>query len=291
MNNINIYCVVTFFVIFLIYFFVLPYAAKKLLFRPTIVSDSEFEKFCEKYKTNVKSVSFIPNGGTKISAILVNRINEPNVNDNLIFYCHGNSLCIGELYCSNAVKTLSNLKNATTFMFDYRGYGNSEGEISEDGLYIDTLHAWDYVTKTLGVPENKIILYGRSLGGSIASNLLLHLLKNNRKLPKVMFLDSTFKTLPSAVDKLTFMLGHLITHTFNNIHNLKKIKKLLKTKNNNVPIYLLHSKDDEIIKYIEAVELSNETGYKLIDIFGLHGHPIYPKNVIKLFKSSIQNNQ
>ncbi|MDX1383069.1 MAG: alpha/beta hydrolase, partial [Thermoanaerobaculia bacterium] len=52
--------------------------------------------------------------------------------------------------------------------FDYRGYGRSEGEPTEDGVYRDVRAALDFLVDTLEVEPSRIILFGHSLGGAIA---------------------------------------------------------------------------------------------------------------------------
>lgn len=64
--------------------------------------------------------------------------------------------------------------NINIVLFDYRGYGKSTGSPSENGLYTDALAVYDYVRKRQDINQEKIFLFGRSLGGAVA----LHLGKN-----------------------------------------------------------------------------------------------------------------
>ena len=57
------------------------------------------------------------------------------------------------------------------FAFDYRGFGDSAGEPSEQGLYADALTGYRYLNDTMQVPASRIILAGRSLGTTIAVDL------------------------------------------------------------------------------------------------------------------------
>ncbi len=54
------------------------------------------------------------------------------------------------------------------FIIDYRGYGLSTGNPSEQGTYLDAEAAWNYLVKDKTIPENNIIIYGESLGGAVA---------------------------------------------------------------------------------------------------------------------------
>jgi uncharacterized protein len=60
----------------------------------------------------------------------------------------------------------------SVFLFDYRGYGKSEGDFpSEAAVYADAQRAWDYLTQERKISPTNIVLYGHSLGGAIAINL------------------------------------------------------------------------------------------------------------------------
>ncbi len=56
-------------------------------------------------------------------------------------------------------------------MFDYRGTGDSRGDVTHDGLIIDGETVYNYVQDQLGVPENNIGFYGWSLGGAISAQV------------------------------------------------------------------------------------------------------------------------
>jgi len=60
-------------------------------------------------------------------------------------------------------------KGVHVFLFDYRGYGRSEGVPTEAALYLDSLAAYDFVAKDLGRAASSIALYGESLGGAYAA--------------------------------------------------------------------------------------------------------------------------
>jgi len=58
--------------------------------------------------------------------------------------------------------------------FDYRGYGDNPGVPAEPHLHQDALCIWNYATRQLGVPPERIILFGQSLGGAVATRLAAH---------------------------------------------------------------------------------------------------------------------
>jgi fermentation-respiration switch protein FrsA (DUF1100 family) len=87
-----------------------------------------------------------------------------------LVYCHGNRGNIADR--SDIYRQLGRLK-ANIFAFDYRGYGRSEGEPSERGLFADVRSALDQMA-TRGIPYHRILLFGHSLGGAVAIDGALH---------------------------------------------------------------------------------------------------------------------
>jgi fermentation-respiration switch protein FrsA (DUF1100 family) len=60
---------------------------------------------------------------------------------------------------------------AGVLAFDYRGYGENEGEVSEAGLYRDAHAAYAFLRDSLGIPPERIVIYGHSLGSAVAVEL------------------------------------------------------------------------------------------------------------------------
>ena len=89
-----------------------------------------------------------------------------------VVYCHGNA----ETMATRAwiADRLSRL-GYHTLLFDYRGYGLSEGRASEEGIARDARAAWRHVVEARGVTPNRVILMGHSLGSSVATRLALEL--------------------------------------------------------------------------------------------------------------------
>jgi fermentation-respiration switch protein FrsA (DUF1100 family) len=60
------------------------------------------------------------------------------------------------------------------FLFDYRGYGRSEGRPSEEGFYQDAMAAYDYLTSRRRITPDRLVIFGRSLGAAVAGELAAH---------------------------------------------------------------------------------------------------------------------
>jgi len=76
-------------------------------------------------------------------------------------------------------------------MIDYRGYGKSTGTPSEEELYADALTVWNW--SKAKISSTKIIIYGRSLGAAVASNLA------SKVNPDLLILETPFDELKNAV--------------------------------------------------------------------------------------------
>jgi uncharacterized protein len=88
-----------------------------------------------------------------------------------LLICHGNAGNISEVgrpYHYAGLRTLG----LSLFAFDYRGYGESEGRPTEQGLYRDAAAAYSYLRDTLHVPAERIVVFGHSLGSAVAIELV-----------------------------------------------------------------------------------------------------------------------
>lgn len=83
-----------------------------------------------------------------------------------VLYCHGNG---GNLSNVAWVAEILSKRGFDTLVFDYRGYGRSEGKLTgEWGLYADTDAVYDHLVRERGVKAEKLVLYGQSLGTTVA---------------------------------------------------------------------------------------------------------------------------
>ncbi|OGV41881.1 MAG: hypothetical protein A2X48_07650 [Lentisphaerae bacterium GWF2_49_21] len=156
-----------------------------------------------------------------------------------VIFCHGNggNMC----YSLDVAENFSKM-NYNVLLFDYRGYGKSEGSPSEKGTYYDAQTAYDWLMKEKKIPEREIVVMGRSLGGSIAANLA----KDNS--PRLLILESSFTSTPDvAADAYRiFPVRLLCRYKYNTLDYIGKIK---------CPVLVIHSPDDEIIPYSHGKKL------------------------------------
>lgn len=150
----------------------------------------------------------------------------------LLFF-HGNAGNISHRMESLA---LFNALGLAILIIDYRGYGNSEGKPSEKGLYRDAEAAWRYLTEIRALPEKKILLFGRSLGGAVAAYLATH------NEPMGVVLESTFTSVPDMAAELYPWLPArwLARYHYNTLERMAAIDS---------PVMIIHSRHDEIIPF------------------------------------------
>lgn len=106
-----------------------------------------------------------------------------------LLYCHGNSGSIAHQI--GALRFLRRLR-ANLFVFDYRGYGRSDGRPSEGGLYRDVRAAWRQVVDGLGQDPASVLLFGHSLGGAVAIDCALE------HAPAGLVVQSSFTDMKAA---------------------------------------------------------------------------------------------
>ena len=150
-----------------------------------------------------------------------------------VLYCHGNAGNISHRL--HRVKFFHDM-GINVLIFDYRGYGKSSGRPGEKGLYQDAQAAYDYLIAKKNIQSQDLVVYGKSLGGSVAVDLC-----QKREVGKLI-LESTFSSVGEVAKEIyTFLQVKLfITQKYN---SLKKIDKI------SIPKLIVHGRDDEIIKF------------------------------------------
>jgi fermentation-respiration switch protein FrsA (DUF1100 family) len=158
-----------------------------------------------------------------------------NARGTLLFF-HGNAGNISHRLDSIAI---FNRMNLNVFIIDYRGYGLSEGQPSETGTYLDAEAAWTYLRDGRGIAANEIIVFGRSLGASIAAWLA------SRHRPAGLIVESGFSSVPSMAQRLYPFLPvkWLAKFSYDTRRYVGRIE---------CPLLVAHSRDDEIIPWAEG---------------------------------------
>jgi hypothetical protein len=278
--KILIFCVIL--IIFFIFYFAIKKINEMIIFQPTITEHNDLDILIGNKKNIIKE-TIKTSDNIDLWGVLYNKNKIPSWEDNIIIYSHGNAGWIGYLLDSTSINALS--KYGSVFMYDYRGYGISSGKPSEEGVYNDIMSVWNYLVNDKKISPRKIIIYGHSLGSAISTKLVKKLCMSKKLskdlLPKALILEAPFVNIKKIAKK--FVPSFVTNFVVCNFDNEKCIKNI----NNKVPIYILHSKNDEIIPYEHGCHLSEISGCKLIEINGTHNYPLYTKEVEELFEHLI----
>ncbi|MFQ5443235.1 MAG: alpha/beta hydrolase [Nitrospinales bacterium] len=126
--------------------------------------------------------------------------------------------------------------NLNVFIFDYRGYGKSEGKPEEKGIYLDSQAAYDTLIRKKNIAPDKLFLFGRSLGGVCA----IRVAANNPSAG--LILESNFTSARDMAKKVFPILpiGYFIKSRFDGVEEIKTVK---------IPKLFLHGTEDNIVPY------------------------------------------
>lgn len=173
-----------------------------------------------------------------------------------VLFFHGNAGNISHRLDSIAI---FNRMNLNVFIFDYRGYGQSQGRATEEGSYRDAEAAWSYLTGRRGIEAANVIVFGRSLGSSVAAWLA------SRHRPAALILESGFSSVTSMAQRL---------YPFLPVKWLTKFDYDTRSYVSTIacPLLVVHSKNDEIIPYAEGRQVFDAApaDKQFLDIRGGH---------------------
>ncbi len=147
----------------------------------------------------------------------------------------------------------------SVFIIDYRGYGQSGGRTTEAGINRDANAAWRYLTEQRGTSPDDIVIFGRSLGASVAARLA------SEHQPLALIVESPFTSIPDIAQDLYPWLPARWLSRFS--HATRDY-----VSNVNCPILVIHSRDDEIIPchHGEAVYAAANEPRALLPLRGSH---------------------
>ena len=128
---------------------------------------------------------------------------------------------------------------------EFAGYGIYSGYPTEGQLFNDAINVFDYMVEEMKISPNNIIIFGRSLGTSIAAHLA------SRRTCTALILISPFLSIRHMIkDILGRFISFAIRDRFKSGDYIQEVKS---------PILIIHGQIDSIIKYYHATELYNRT--------------------------------
>jgi len=151
----------------------------------------------------------------------------------VVLYCHGNG---GNLAGrASTLQFLQEKMGVSVLIFDYRGYGRSEGKATVAGAMADARAARAELAKLAKVNESDIVLFGRSLGGAIAVQLAAD------APPRGLIVESSFSSLREVASGHFPKLAWLVAK--NKLNSVQAIAEV------RCPLLQCHGDADRVISY------------------------------------------
>lgn len=151
-----------------------------------------------------------------------------------LLFCHGNA--------GNVSHRLENVylllrSGFEVLLFDYRGYGHSTGQPSEDGLYTDAEVAWQHLAGRAGAAGVPRIIFGRSLGGAVAVELATRVEADG------LIIESTFTSIRTLARLVFPMPLPKLPVRYDSLSKIGQIR---------MPLLAIHGEEDELIPFADG---------------------------------------
>ena len=190
-----------------------------------------------------EAVSFPSRDGTRLSGWFVPATGKAK---GTVIHFHGNAQ---NMTAHFAFVSWLPAEGFNVFVFDYRGYGESQGNPDRDGLYMDSSAAIDHVRSRKDLDKNRLLVFGQSLGGAQAITAVGG---NDKQGIRAVVVEATFFSYRSIVrDKLAAIpllswfkapLSHLlISNEYSPVDYVATLAP--------VPLLLVYGTGDEVIPY------------------------------------------
>ena len=157
----------------------------------------------------------------------------------LMIWYHGNA---GNITHRAAVADILAGRGIDVFLFDYRGFGKSEGSPTEKNVYLDAVAAWRHATSNIASEGSPVVLYGESIGGAYAAFVA------SKHPPRCVIIENSFASLHSIarVHYHPLPVGLLASDGLNTLEWLNQA---------DVPVLVMHGKRDKVAPFELGIEL------------------------------------
>jgi fermentation-respiration switch protein FrsA (DUF1100 family) len=176
-----------------------------------------------------RDVAFTAADGVKLHGWLI-----PGRTRTTLLYSHGNAGNIGDRVA--IARLLTDQLGVGLFMYDYRGYGRSEGAPSEAGLVRDALAARAALLRE-GVAPGDVVYYGRSLGAAVTVDLAL------AHPPRGVVLEAPFASVRAMAHLLIPGAGYLVGTRWDSLAKIPGLR---------APLLVLHGDADEVVPFAQG---------------------------------------
>jgi fermentation-respiration switch protein FrsA (DUF1100 family) len=152
-------------------------------------------------------------------------------------YCHGNGGNVS--LWGGAIASWNTHRDEAVLLFDYPGYGKSEGQPTEAGCYAAAEAAYVWLAEKQKVAPERLLLVGQSLGSAVATHL------GAQRAHRALVLLSPFASMPDmAAEKFPIFPGRWLIHNrFDNLENLGHCHQ---------PVFIAHGTADQMVPFSQA---------------------------------------
>jgi fermentation-respiration switch protein FrsA (DUF1100 family) len=159
-----------------------------------------------------------------------------------VLVCHGNGGNVSHRL--DRVLLMQSRLGVDTLLFDYRGYGSSQGSPDEQGTYRDARAAYRWLLARGHGPE-RVVLFGESLGSAVALQLALEVEA------RALVLESPFASVP-AMARAVYPFLPLWPFVRTRYDNVAKAARL------RLPLLVMHGERDEVVPFEQGRRVFDE---------------------------------
>jgi uncharacterized protein len=154
-----------------------------------------------------------------------------------LVWFHGNAGNISDRLLN--IKLLHDRIKINIFIFDYRGYGRSEGTASEKGTYLDGEAAIEHLLGRDDAAARRLILFGRSLGAAVAAEMAIRFISLG------LILESPFVSIREMARAIfpSLPIGYLLRTQYDTLEKVRLVK---------TPIMILHGDHDATVPFAQG---------------------------------------
>jgi fermentation-respiration switch protein FrsA (DUF1100 family) len=176
-----------------------------------------------------RDVAFTAADGVALHGWLI-----PGREPTTLLYSHGNAGNIADRLA--IARLLAQELGVGLFMYDYRGYGRSQGAPSEAGLVRDAVAARGALLRE-GVPAERLVYYGRSLGAAVTVDLAL------AHPPRAVVLEAPFASVRAMAETVLPGAGYLFRTRWDSLAKVRHLR---------APLLVLHGDADEVVPWAQG---------------------------------------
>lgn len=227
---------------------------RQFIFRP---AEREVIASAPQFALHERRVTYPSSDGVTLSAWIIPAA-AASPSDRWLLICHGNLGNVGYAQRPEFYASMRDL-GVNLFAFDYRGFGESSGSPDEAGVYADATASYEYLTRTLRVPPERLVLFGHSLGSGVAIELA------SRVPAAGLIVEGAYTSIVDRGQELYPLLPVRLIAT-QRFPSLERIRTI------DMPKLFLHSPEDAVIPYAHGRRLfeAARAPKRFVDVRGGH---------------------